>query len=145
MSEDTGMHFPRKAPNAFTWNFNTILTLVSFVGLLAAYWFGIRGDVDMLLDWKADTEIAAKERSADVQADFARLNTASNALDERLDQQEALSIRLSDRISAGEARSAEFAQTLRELQSSINQQSGDLKVILAWIDEQRRQQQRGER
>lgn len=122
-------------------NLNTIGQFVGLViiGLTAAgFWFGLQGKVAGLMDWKVEHEAEVKERRASNDASVARLTAMLSGLDERLDAQEALSVRLSDRQAATEARSAELAQTLRELQVAINQQSRDLSVILSWIDEQRR-------
>lgn len=135
------MHFPRKSERAFEWNFNTLLQLLSILVMLLGgwtIWVNLRRDVVELQEWKTNLIVETKERRGQIEANFARVSTQASTLDERLDAQEAAVGRLSDRVSAAEARSAEFAQTLRELQSSINQQSGDLKVILAWIEEQRR-------
>lgn len=135
------MHFPRKSERAFEWNFNTLLQLLSILVMLLGgwtIWVNLRRDVVELQEWKTSLIVETKERRGQIEANFARVSTQASTLDERLDAQEAAVGRLSDRVSAAEARSAEFAQTLRELQSSINQQSGDLKVILAWIEEQRR-------
>ncbi len=133
-----------RAERAWEWNLNTVVQLVGLAMLsitAAGVWFGLRGDVKGLLDWKVEHEAEVKERRGEIEGDLSRLGAQIGSLDERLDGTEALSARLSDRVSATEARSAEFAQTLRELQASINQQSGDLKVILSWIEEQRRQSQ----
>lgn len=135
------MHFPRKSERAFEWNFNTLLQLLSILVMLLGgwtIWVNLRRDVVEIQEWKTNLIVETKERRGQIEANFARVSTQASTLDERLDAQEAAVGRLSDRVSAAEARSAEFAQTLRELQSSINQQSGDLKVILAWIEEQRR-------
>ena len=133
-----------RAERAWEWNLNTVVQLVGLAMLsitAAGVWFGLRGDVKGLLDWKIEHEAEIKERRGEIQGDLSRLGAQIKGLDDRLDDEEASSARLSDRVSATEARGAEFAQTLRELQSAINQQGTDLKVILSWIDEQRRQSQ----
>ena len=135
------MQFPQKAPGFPQWNLNTIVQLVGLflIALTAAgVWFGLRDDVSGLFEWKANLEASLKERRGEVEGDFARLGAQIIAMDDRLDTEEATSSRLSDRVSANEARSAEFAQTLRELQSAINQQSGDIRVIRSWIEGQPR-------
>lgn len=119
-------------------NFNTLVSIGGAIVIGASVWFGLRGDVQTLLDWKIEHEDEIKERRAVIDAAFARQTAMTAALDERLDAQEAFGTRMSDRQAANEARSAELAQSLRELQASINQQSRDLSVILSWIDEQRR-------
>lgn len=119
-------------------NFNTLVSIGGAFIIGASVWFGLRGDVQNLLDWRATHETENKERRAVNDAALARQTAMISALDERLDAQEAFGTRMADRQAANEARSAELAQSLRELQASINQQSRDLSVILSWIDEQRR-------
>lgn len=133
------MHIQR-APK-LEWNLNTILQLITLTGVIvtgAVAWNDTRRDIGSINEWIADHETQQRERRGEIEAGISRVATQTGALDDRLDQQEALAVRLSDRVSAAEARSAEFAVALRELQTAINQQSGDLKVILAWIEEQRR-------
>ena len=135
------MQFPQKAPGFPQWNLNTLVQLVGLflIAITAAgVWFGLRGDVQGLKDWKTEHEGEAKDRRGEIEADLARLGTQGATLDDRLDAQEAITSRLSDRVSAGEARRLEDAQTLRELQSAINQQSGDIRVIRSWIESQPR-------
>lgn len=137
-----------RAERAFEWNLNTIIQLVTLAGVLVTggvAWNNTRRDIDGIKEWITSHEAEGRERRGQNEAATARLGTGVSGLDDRLDVQEAQSVRLSDRISAAEARSAEFAQTLRELQSSINQQGSDLKVILSWIDEQRRREGEAER
>lgn len=135
----------QRAEKAFEWNLNTIIQLITLAGVLVTggiAWNDTRRDIAGIKEWIADHETDGRDRRGVVEANIARLGTTVTTLDDRLDTQEAQAARLSDRVSATEARSAEFAQTLRELQASINAQGGDLKVILAWIDEQRRQQEK---
>lgn len=138
------MHLPRRAERPFEWNLNTIISLTTLIGVLVGggYWLNDQ-DRDIADHTKRLDAIEAnsKERRGEIESDFGRIGAQIVGLDDRLDTEEATTTRLSDRVSATEARSAEFAQTLRELQASINQQSGDLKVILSWIEEQRRQSQ----
>ena len=131
-----------RADKAFEWNLNTLIQLVTLAGVLVTggvAWNNTRRDIIEVKSWISDHEAEGRDRRAQNEAGIARLGTSVSGLDDRLDTQEAQSTRLSDRISAAEARGAEFAQTLRELQASINEQGTDLKVILSWIDEQRRQ------
>lgn len=137
------MHIPiRKAERALEWNLNTIMNAVTLAGVLVTggvLWNDTRRDIVSVNEWIADHEGEVRERRGSIDAGISRVSAQVTGLDDRLDSQEALTVRLSDRISAAEARSAEFAVALRELQTAINQQSGDLKVILSWVDEQRRQ------
>lgn len=133
-----------RAERAWEWNLNTVVQLVGLAMLsvtAAGVWFGLRGDVQHLMDWRAEQEAEAKERRGEIEGHLSRLGTQIGGLDDRLDVEEAATARLSDRVSSAETRSAEFAQALREVQASLNEQRGDLKVILSWIEEQRRETQ----
>lgn len=123
------------------WNLNTLVQLLGIAVIIIGgigVWFNLNRDVTEIQEWKVLHEADVKERRGQIEASLARGSAQVQALDDRLDTQEAFAVRLSDRVSAAEARGAEFAATLRELQSSINEQGTDLKVILSWIDEQRR-------
>lgn len=141
MTENPHMHLPQRA-RPFEWNLNTILGLVTLVTVIltGGYWLNDNDrDIAAIQEWIGEHEGVSRERRGEVEGDLSRVATQVVTLDDRLDVEEATVSRISDRVSAAEARSAEVAATIRELQTSINQQSGDLKVILAWIDEQRRQ------
>ena len=90
------------------------------------------------MDWRRQHEQDIKERRGANEAALSRLTTQFDTLDERLDDAESLTSRLSDRQAADNARVNELSATLRDLQASIQAQSGDIKVILSWIEEQRR-------
>lgn len=131
------MRLPSKAPHAFEWNLNTILNAIT----LAAVIFGGAGVLVgggagyQRLVSQIDSNL---ERWTETEGDVTRNAALIDALEDSVADATAVTTRLSDRVSAAEARSTEFAQTVRELQATLNSQSGDLKVILAWIEEQRR-------
>lgn len=90
-----------------------------------------------LVRWREIREMDVKERRAVYESKIAALETGVKGLDERLDKQENDSGRLSDKQSATDARLSENTQAVRDLQKSINEQGGDIKVIRAYIDEER--------
>lgn len=107
------MHLPKRAPK-FEWNLNTVLQLFSLAAMLGGgvfFWVNRSRDVDDLL--KASTS-----QSVDIQAQ-----------DKRLDNVEAQLSNHEYRITIGERFSASTEASIKEVQTSINQQSGDLKVV----------------
>lgn len=143
------MHLQR-APGAFQWNLNTIVSGVTLLmvllggaGTLVGGGYAIndvRRDIQAHDAWIAEHEAAIRERRDENQSAIASMRTSLVSVDDRLDAEEAMSTRLSDRQAAADARGAELAAAVRDLQTAINDMSGDLKVIRAWIDEQRRQE-----
>jgi hypothetical protein len=85
--------------------------------------------------WREGLERAISEQQGRAEANIAVVASTASALDDRLDDSETSIARLSDRVSAAEARSAELGASLQALQSTINEISGDVKVMLL---EQRR-------
>lgn len=143
------MHFPARAKEPFQWNLNTIVGLAGLVTSLVGWCAGlflvgswsndVRRDADAFRDWIVAHEADVQKITAEIEASFARVDARVSGISDRLAAEEGLVQRLSDRIAVAESRGAEVSASIRDLQANINAQSGDLKVILAWIDEQRRQ------
>jgi septal ring factor EnvC (AmiA/AmiB activator) len=134
------MHIKR-AQSFPEWNFNT---LVQVVGLLVIFSGGLFAYFSTAS--KAEhAAAAALENKTQAVAIATNVATTAAALDDRLDDSESMIARLSDRISASEARSAELSASMRELQKAVNETAGDVKVILAWIEEQRLSDMRANR
>lgn len=137
-----------KAERAWEWNLNTVVQLIGLALILlgGGYWLNDQErDIRALNDWRLEHEAEGKERRGANEAAVSRLGAMVSGLDERLDTAEAASVRLSDRVSATEARSAEFATNLRELQRAINEQGSDLRYIRTWIEDQRDEQRQEQR
>lgn len=141
------MHFPARAKEPFQWNLNTVVGVAglatSIVGwcaglLVVGYWINdVRRDGDAFRDWIVAHEADVREITARIDANFSRVDARVAEMDERLGDEEALMQRLSDRIAVAEDRGAEVAASIRDLQTTLNAQGGDLKVMLAWVDELR--------
>lgn len=107
------MQLPKRAPK-FEWNLNTVLQLFSLAAMLGGgvfFWVNRSRDVDDLQRWSLS-------QAAD-----------SKAQDARLDKVEAQVSNHEYRITIGERFSANTEASIKEVQTSINQQSGDLKVV----------------
>lgn len=86
------------------------------------------------MTWRAGHEENMRDRRGEIQSAIASAATQRNALDERLDAQEALSSRFGDRMVALDAQGRELTGALREMQRAIAEQGGDLRWIRAAIE-----------
>lgn len=112
-SENDEMQLPKRAKN-LEWNLNTaisVLTLLTMVGGGIALWVNRSRDVDELQAWRVDQTAAQKD------------------LETRVGTVEKLTDNLSYRMTVGEQASVATAASIRDVQSSLNQQSGDLQVV----------------
>ncbi|OWV68062.1 hypothetical protein ATY76_14215 [Rhizobium sp. R339] len=98
----------------FDWNLNTIIQVLTLVGMAAggvALWTNRSRDVDELQRWRTQAQQDSKELSA------------------RVGKVEGLVDNLGFRVQAGEQSAAATAGAIREVQSSLNVQGGDLRVM----------------
>lgn len=84
--------------------------------------------------WRASHEDSVRDRRGEIQGAIAAAASQRNALDERLDAQEALASRMGDRMSVLDAQSRELTSTLREMQRAIADQGADLRVIRSALE-----------
>lgn len=113
MSENDDMQLPKRAPK-LEWNLNTVIqviTLIMMAGGGVALWVNRSRDVDELQAWRVDQTQAQKE------------------LETRVGTVEKLTDNLSYRMTVGEQASVATAASIRDVQSTLNQQSGDLQVV----------------
>lgn len=112
-SETEEMQLPQRA-SKFEWNLNTviqIITLVTMAGGGVAIWVNRSRDVDELQTWRVVQTTAQKD------------------LETRVGTVEKLTDNLSYRMTIGEQSNVQTATSIRDVQTSLNQQSGDLKVV----------------
>lgn len=69
-----------------------------------------------------------------------RIGNVANDFDDRMDSEDSAVTVLTGRMGGAEARNSEISTTLQSLQASVNDQSGNIKVITAWVEEQKRRQ-----
>ena len=96
------------------WNLNTIIhvvTLITFAAGGVALWVNRSRDVDDLKEWRPEITQEIKELST-------RVGTV-----------EGLASSLGFRIQANEQQAAATASAIKDLQTTLNQQSGDIRVV----------------
>ena len=108
------MHIPKPRIGPFEINFNSILhiiTLSSFIGGGGWIWANTTRDIDDLQLWK----VAAT-------AHFEMMEA-------RIDKVEAQVSNHDYRINLTEQSNANTVSSIKDVQATLNQQSGDLKVV----------------
>lgn len=121
------MELPKRAQK-LEWNLNTIIQLVTLIGMCAggvAIWVNKGRDIEELQNWKAGHELLHKERLVEVKAIEARNEERFRLLESEVRKIDNLSYRL----TITEQSSTSTAAAIKDLQSLVSQQSGDLKVI----------------
>lgn len=128
MGQEHGhMELPKRAQK-LEWNLNTIIQLVTLVGMCAggvAIWVNKGRDIEELQNWKAGHELLHKERLVEVKAIEARNEERFRSLESEVRKIDNLSYRL----TVTEQSSTSTAGAIKDLQTLVSQQSGDLKVI----------------
>lgn len=108
------MQIPKPTIGPFAINLNTILnlaTLLGMIGFSAFTWANTTRDIKELQTWRI-TETAHSE-----------------TLEARVDKVEAQVSNHEYRINQSEQSNANTANSIKDVQSTLNQQSGDLKVV----------------
>lgn len=121
------MELPKRAQK-LEWNLNTIIQLVTLIGMCAggvAIWVNKGRDIEELQNWKAGHELLHKERLVEVKAIEARNEERFRSLESEVRKIDNLSYRL----TVTEQSSTSTAAAIKDLQTLVSQQSGDLKVI----------------
>ena len=112
----------------FEINLNTVLQLISILGVLAGgiyVWTNTTRDIEELQRWRAGHEQYHKERLAEVKAMEGRTEERFRNLEGEVRKIDGLSFR----IAATEQSAASTAAAIKDLQTLVSAQSGDIKVI----------------
>lgn len=122
-----------------TWDINTIVGLVTLVGMIATAvsvlfgWGGqfndIKRDFSTLASWQRQWETASKERRGEIERQFGTLSARNDAQDDELNRLSALASQNAYRVAGVEAQGDRLETGLTELAKQLSDQSGDLKVI----------------
>lgn len=114
------MQFPQRSQK-FEWNLNTIInivTLATVAGGGVALWVNRSRDVDELQKWQTEQVQSNKDTSG-----------ATKAIEERVGKVESQVESLGYRVTLGEQSNASTTSSIKEVQSTLNLQSGDLRVV----------------
>lgn len=107
------MQLPKRAPR-LEWNLNTVIQIITLVTMACggvALWVNRSRDVDELQSWKLSQ------------------SAHSDIMEARIDKVEAQVSNHEYRINIGEQSNANTVSSIKDVQSTLNQQSGDLRVV----------------
>ena len=130
MAENTNMQISR-APK-LEWNLNTIIQIVTLVGMVGggiAIWVDKSRDIEDLQGWRTNHEQLHKERLVDVKANEARNDEKFKSVEADVRKLTSLTDNLNFRLTTNENATTGIASTVKDIQTQLSQQSGDLREI----------------
>jgi len=111
--EDEAMELPKRAQK-LEWNLNTIIQLVTLFGMCVGgvtIWVNKGRDIEELQKWRSAMEARSEERFRALESEVRKVDN------------------LAYRVASTEQSSTSTAAAIKDLQTLVSQQSGDLKVI----------------
>lgn len=111
--EDAAMELPKRAQK-LEWNLNTIIQLVTLFGMCVGgvtIWVNKGRDIEELQKWRSAMEARSEERFRALESEVRKIDN------------------LAYRVASTEQSSTSTAAAIKDLQTLVSQQSGDLKVI----------------
>ncbi|KSV93975.1 hypothetical protein [Sinorhizobium sp. GL28] len=111
--EDEAMELPKRAQK-LEWNLNTIIQLVTLFGMCVGgvtIWVNKGRDIEELQKWRSAMEARSEERFRALESEVRKIDN------------------LAYRVASTEQSSTSTAAAIKDLQTLVSQQSGDLKVI----------------
>lgn len=117
----------------FEWNLNTIATLIGFGTMIfgsGVAWANIDAKFTTINTWIGGHEQLHKDRNAELTGDQRATDERFRAVESRV----AVIDLLSQRISANEASTAATAQSIKEIQATVNKQAVDQATMLAILN-----------
>ncbi|NSL20580.1 hypothetical protein G6M40_14110 [Agrobacterium tumefaciens] len=130
MAENTNMQISR-APK-LEWNLNTIIQIVTLIGMVGggiAIWVDKSRDIEELQGWRTNHEQLHKERLVDVKANEARNDEKFKSVEADVRKLTSLTDSLNFRLTTNENATTGIASTVKDIQTQLSQQSGDLREI----------------
>ncbi|CAN7296366.1 hypothetical protein [Neorhizobium sp. LjRoot104] len=132
MAGSEEMMFPKKSPTWHTWNLNTILNLLTLVGMLAGgvyIWANTTRDIEDLMKWRLSHEEYHKERLAETRAREASFNERLRAEENRGNEVDRKIDNLTYRVTVAEQSAVSITSSIKELQAGLNKYGADLQVV----------------
>lgn len=125
--EDEAMELPKRAAR-LEWNLNTIIQgvtlLVMGIGGVTI-WVEKSRDIEELQSWRMSVEQSQKDRLAELRERDGRADERFRVLEGEVRKIDNLTYR----VTITEQSTATITTAIKDLQSLLNQQSGDLKVV----------------
>jgi len=114
------------------WNLNTLLQVITLVTMLAggvSIWVNASRDIEELRAWRSNHEQYHKDRLAETKGIEARNDERLKSIEGDVRKLTGVTDNLSYRITTNEQTTSSTTQTVKEIQASLAQQAGDLRVI----------------
>ncbi|WP_333721922.1 hypothetical protein [Agrobacterium tumefaciens] len=114
------------------WNLNTIIQIVTLIGMVGggiAIWVDKSRDIEELQGWRTNHEQLHKERLVDVKANEARNDEKFKSVEADIRKLTSLTDSLNFRLTTNENATTGIASTVKDIQTQLSQQSGDLREI----------------
>lgn len=114
------------------WNLNTIIQIVTLVGMVGggiAIWVDKSRDIEDLQGWRTNHEQLHKERLVDVKANEAMNDEKFKSVEADVRKLTSLTDSLNFRLTTNENATTGIASTVKDIQTQLSQQSGDLREI----------------
>ncbi|QIX25054.1 hypothetical protein FOB41_21190 [Agrobacterium pusense] len=130
MAENTNMQISR-APK-MEWNLNTIIQIITLIGMVGggiAIWVDKSRDIEELQGWRTNHEQMHKERLVEVKSIEARADERFKNIEADVRRLNGKTENLDYRLTSSEQAVSGMASTVKEIQSQLSQQSGDLREI----------------
>ncbi|RVL05157.1 hypothetical protein CN151_10550 [Sinorhizobium meliloti] len=127
MVEDETMELPKRAAR-LEWNLNTIIQVITLVVMGiggVTIWVEKSRDIEELQSWRTALEQSQKDRLAEFRERDGRAEERFRGLENEVRKIDNLTYR----VTITEQSTATITTAIKDLQSVINQQSGDLKVV----------------
>lgn len=116
----------------FEWNVNTVLGVLTLVGMFVVGGMGYRDlqrNDDAVVKWQLNHEASVKEKTAEFSAQLAGANARLSAAEDKLDDLEAALDRNTYRVTAIEATWEEDKAQRAKIIDTLSDQAGELRVI----------------
>ncbi|PDT82950.1 hypothetical protein [Sinorhizobium sp. BJ1] len=125
--EDEAMELPKRAQK-LEWNLNSILNLITLIGMIGGggwIWANTTRDIEELQTWRTSVEQTQKDRLAESRERDGRTDERFRGLEAEVRKIDNLTYR----VTITEQSTATITSAIKDLQTLLNQQSGDLKVV----------------
>ncbi|SOC38086.1 hypothetical protein SAMN05892877_1051, partial [Rhizobium subbaraonis] len=109
-------------------NLNTIIQIITLIGMCVggvAIWVDKSRDIEELQAWRTAIEQDRKEKSAEYRANMAKLEERVKGTEKDIGKIDNLQYRL----TVAEQSTATTATAMKELQDSLNDMNGDIRVM----------------
>lgn len=122
------MQLPQPSKNFAEYNLNTIVTILGFLSTFAlgvTAWNKATSSIEDLQDWRLSLEQNRKDTISEFKRDLGNVST-------RVDGNEKALLKMDNiqyRLTVAEQNTATTSQSIRDLQESLNDINGDVRVI----------------